>query len=297
MERKSKHVHSEKREPGAKGRPRSKAAEAPRDPKISAPVATPAAPKTADRSHDAAKPTAGATPPASAPAPNMAARDAIGTSKPAPSVKVAAPAAKPAIRNPAKAVATPVSPDLGAKGAPPVPAQKNPTVQPAPRPVDAAEPVRDLERAVRAATAGMAEVAKPTAAVLETMSVASPSVAARTVETGAENVRRTTAELRDTGATAGRAMTDTASTAARGWVEFNGKLLDVMRVQGDAAFSLWRETVTARSFPDAMRAQTNGLQHLYETSTTQWREVAEAAARLMGGAAKPMGAVWPSRRA
>lgn len=304
-ERKPKDIRA--RGAGALARPRSKAAEASRDPKVSAPAELRPDPKPAE----AAKVVGGDTPPAStgpAASPVAVARDEVGMSKPAPAAKAAAPTMKPGVRSPAetptKVPATPLSakPPAGpfkadpvAKSAPPAPAQTAVVAQPAPapRPVETAKPVQDLERAVRAATAAAVE---PTPALLEAMSAASQSVAARMVETGAEAVRRTSADLRSAGETTSRAMTDTGSSASRGWIELNGKMLDVLRAQSDAAFAVWRETVTARSFPDAVRAQTTGLQHLYETSTVQWREVAEAAARLMGDAAKPMGAVWPNRR-
>jgi hypothetical protein len=54
--------------------------------------------------------------------------------------------------------------------------------------------------------------------------------------------------------------------------------------------------LTAGSLAEAVRVQTSGLHRMYETSVGQWKDMAEAATRFMGEAAKPMQSVWPNRR-
>lgn len=88
----------------------------------------------------------------------------------------------------------------------------------------------------------------------------------------------------------GRAMAQNATTT-QALVELNGKLFELVRAQGDAAFSLWRSTLSAGSLSEAVRIQTSGVREAYETSAERWKDIAETAARLMRNAApaKPGG--------
>jgi hypothetical protein len=83
-----------------------------------------------------------------------------------------------------------------------------------------------------------------------------------------------------------QAVADSTTTTTRGLVELTGKVLDLWRAQSDAALDLWRSTLTSGSLSEAIRAQTSGFRRSYEATTSQWREIAETAGRLMGDAAK-----------
>ena len=256
-------------------RRRAKAAEAALDPKITAAVATSADAKSPESKSSEAKP-ADKRPDAEKPAAASAtiAKPAPGPAKPAPAAKDAAPAtkttAKPAGRPAKRAAAKAAAP--AAKVTKPAPAR-------AARIEPASKPVRDLARAVQATTARAARAAKPAA-----------------VRTGVEETGRIYAGLQGNRETMSRAMTETAASTARGLTEFNGKMLELFRGQSDTAFALWRATLTAGSLAEAVRVQTSGLHRMYETSVVQWKDVAEAATRVMGEAAKPMQSVWPNRR-
>ena len=272
-------------------RRRAKAAEAARDPKITAPVAASADAKSPESKSSEAKP-ADKRPDAEKPAAASAtiAKPAPGPAKPAPAAKDAAPAtkttAKPAGRPAKRAAAKAAAP--AAKVTKPAPARAA-QIEPA------SKPVRDLARAVQATTARAARAAKPAAEALATARAAAPAAAAA-VRTGVEETGRIYAGLQGNRETMSRAITETAASTARGLTEFNGKMLELFRAQSDTAFALWRATLTAGSLAEAVRVQTSGLHRMYETSVGQWKDMAEAATRFMGEAAKPMQSVWPNRR-
>jgi hypothetical protein len=268
-------------------RRKAKAAEAARDPKITAPVAAPAPEskspeaKPADKRPEAAKPAA---------APEKAAKASPEPAKRRSAAKGAAPATKTTPK-PAKAPAK----RAAAKAAAPAAKVTRPAPAPVARTAPAPDPVSELARVVQATTAEAAKAAKPAADTLAAARAAAP-VATATVRTGVEGMGRVYAGLQGNGETMSRAMTETAASTARGLAEFNRKMLELFRAQSDAAFGVWRATLTAGSLAEAVRAQTSGLHRMYETSVVQWKDVAEAATRLVGEAAKPMQSVWPNRR-
>jgi hypothetical protein len=83
-----------------------------------------------------------------------------------------------------------------------------------------------------------------------------------------------------------QAVADSTTSTTRGLVELNEKVLDLWRAQSDAALDVWRSTLTSGSLAEAIRAQTSGFRRSYEATTSQWKEIAETAGRLMGDAAK-----------
>jgi hypothetical protein len=90
------------------------------------------------------------------------------------------------------------------------------------------------------------------------------------------------------GETMHRAAAQSAAAATEGLVEINGKVLELMRAQGDAALAIWRSTLTAGSLSEAITTQSRGVRQAYEAAARQWREIAEATTRLIGDAAKPL---------
>jgi hypothetical protein len=109
---------------------------------------------------------------------------------------------------------------------------------------------------------------------------------------GTEQARQAYARAQATSQTLRQAVTETAAATGQGVLEVNGKVIDAMRAQSDAAFDLWRTTLTAGSVSEAIRAQTSGTRQVYETATTQWKDVAEATNRLLTTMMKPMQQVW-----
>jgi hypothetical protein len=108
------------------------------------------------------------------------------------------------------------------------------------------------------------------------------------LESGAEQARNAVGRARDTRESLQQAVAHSAVAAANGMLELNGKVIDLLRAQSDAAFELWRSTVTAGSLSEAVRVQTSGIRQAYEATTTHAKDVAEAATRAIGDTVKPL---------
>jgi hypothetical protein len=115
-------------------------------------------------------------------------------------------------------------------------------------------------------------------------------------ELGANQARAAYARAQDTGDSFRQAVAQSTQATTRGLAEINGKVLDLIRAQNDATIDLWRSTLTAPSFSEAIRAQTSGLRQAYETTAAQWKDIAETAGRVMGEVAKPLQSAFTQAR-
>ena len=203
-----------------------------------------------------------------------AARSASGT---ASTVKAAK---RPAVSKAAVAkppVAKPVDKAAVTKAAAPA-AQKAPARKPLP--LAAAEAA---STALQSALRGV----MPSGGVIPTAEAALAPFSA-VIESGAEQARNAVGRARDTQESLQQAVAHSAAAAANGMLELNGKVIDLLRAQSDAAFELWRSTLTAGSLSEAVRVQTSGMRQAYEATTTHAKDVAEAATRAIGDAVKPL---------
>ena len=119
--------------------------------------------------------------------------------------------------------------------------------------------------------------------------------ASRLLEAGAEQAREVYARARVTTDTFRNAVTETANLSTRGALEVNGKVIDALRAQSDAAFDLWRSALTAESFSEAIQNQATGTRQFYETTAAHWKDVADTARRLFGETVAPMQSAWIDR--
>jgi hypothetical protein len=83
-------------------------------------------------------------------------------------------------------------------------------------------------------------------------------------------------------AASSRAGQASPANAAQELAELNGKMLHLLRTQSEAAFEVWRSTLSAPSVSEAIRAQSSGLRQAYEAGAAQWKEIAEATSRIFG---------------
>jgi hypothetical protein len=169
----------------------------------------------------------------------------------------------------------------------------------------AAEAMKGLEAAVEAAKPIEATLAAPVAAAVasvQSVLEATPqsgdmaAPAARLLEAGAERAREAYVRAQATGEHLRQAATKTAATTTRGALEVNGKVIDALRAQSDVAFDVWRSTLSAGSFSEAIRLQTSGVRQVYETTASHWKEVAQATARWFGESIKPFQAAFEQPR-
>jgi hypothetical protein len=153
----------------------------------------------------------------------------------------------------------------------------------------AAKPVQPALRAIDIAVEALASAPKAVQAVKPDQVVAP---VATLLETGAEQARQAYARAQATSEAFRQAVADTATATSRGAIEVNSKVLDAFRAQSDAALDLWRSTLAAGTVADAIRAQTSGTRQVYETTASQWKDIAETTGRWVSAAVKPMQSVW-----
>jgi hypothetical protein len=125
---------------------------------------------------------------------------------------------------------------------------------------------------------------------------AAPAVApvpvAAVLQSGADQAREAYARVKATTETLRQAAAESATATSRGVVEVNGKLIDAMRAQSDAAFELWRSALSATSVSEAIRIQTTGARQVYETAASQWKDIAETTGRWLAASVKPIQSAW-----
>jgi len=134
------------------------------------------------------------------------------------------------------------------------------------------------------------------AAVLAFNPVAAVAPFATAFEAGADQARASYSRARENGESLRQAVTDSTTATTRAFVELNGKVIDLVRAQSDATLDLWRSTLSAGTFSEAVRVQTHGLREVYETTSAQWKDIAETAGRLAAEAAKPLRTAWAPGR-
>ena len=134
------------------------------------------------------------------------------------------------------------------------------------------------------------------AAVLAFNPVAAVAPFATAFEAGADQACASYSRARENGESLRQAVTDSTTATTRAFVELNGKVIDLVRAQSDATLDLWRSTLSAGTFSEAIRVQTHGLREVYETTSAQWKDIAETAGRLAAEAAKPLRTAWAPGR-
>jgi hypothetical protein len=209
-----------------------------------------------------------------------------GAKAPAKTAKRAVPAAT---KRDARKAAAPTAPASVAKKAAeaiaPVAAVATAAPKAVENPVTATPTPASVEPVAKLATQAAALAFNPAAAV---------APFATAFEAGADQARASYSRARENGESLRQAVTDSTTATTRAFVELNGKVIDLVRAQSDATLDLWRSTLSAGTFSEAIRVQTHGLREVYETTSAQWKDIAETAGRLAAEAAKPLRTAWAS---
>lgn len=254
-------------------------------PKVDAPAQAPKveASKVEAAKVEAGKVEAGKAPPKPA-APETVAIKPVEAKQVEAKPVVAQPTeAKPVVAKPAETKPVEVMAATPKADATKVDAAKSAPAMPKPAAV-ASKPTPAAPRPAPA-VAVAARIA-PLPAHLDVAAAVKPMAAA--METGAEQARAVYARAHETSEQLRHAVTESTSAAARGLVQINGQVLDLMRAQSDALFSMWRSTVTAPSLSDAIKAQTSGARQTYEATASHLKGLAETTTRMMGDVAAPV---------
>jgi len=76
--------------------------------------------------------------------------------------------------------------------------------------------------------------------------------------------------------------------AAKGALEVNGKIIDALNVQSNAALDLWRSAISPAPLPEALQAQGNATRQAYEAASAQWKDIAESTALWFTKSLEPL---------
>jgi hypothetical protein len=87
-------------------------------------------------------------------------------------------------------------------------------------------------------------------------------------------------------------VTDTAAAMSQAAAAIHGKFVDMMVAQSDAAFAIWRSTLSAGSVSEAIKAQSSGLRQAYETGSAQIKDLAGVTEKAVSEALEPVRGYW-----
>jgi hypothetical protein len=87
-------------------------------------------------------------------------------------------------------------------------------------------------------------------------------------------------------------VTDTAAAMSQAAAAIHGKFVDMMVAQSDAAFAMWRSTLSAGSVSEAIKAQSSGIRQAYETGSAQMKDLAGVTEKAVSEALEPVRGYW-----
>ena len=99
-------------------------------------------------------------------------------------------------------------------------------------------------------------------------------------EKGIENAREAYAKVKAAAEDATDLMEDTFETSRQGVVEFNHKAVDAAKSNADAAFSFFKDIMSAKSVAEAVELQSTFARQQFETLTAQTKDLQELATKL-----------------
>ncbi|WP_112663733.1 phasin family protein [Microvirga flavescens] len=170
-------------------------------------------------------------------------------------------------------------------------AQKPVAVEPAP-PVPLPLKPKPAPKAA-AKTKIVAKEAKPKAKTEEPL--AKPSKLAKSSKAAPKVAAAHKPAIEQSGEALRLALKEAANATTSGALAVNDKVLAAFRAQNEAAFDLWRSTLSAPSVSEALRVQAGGVRHVYETAATHWKDVAETAKTWLDHSVRPIQSIWTDR--
>jgi phasin len=83
-------------------------------------------------------------------------------------------------------------------------------------------------------------------------------------------------------------LEDTYTTASKGCTDYGLKVIEHARVNSNAAFDLYGELLTSKSFAEVVEKTTAYLRGQFDTLTAQAKELSECAQKAANDAAEPL---------
>ena len=119
----------------------------------------------------------------------------------------------------------------------------------------------------------------------------SPAPTVQPVEVGA-----IFSSARKQGDTIRQAMSEAVAASAKGALEVNGKIIEALNIQSNAALDLWRSAIKPSPLPEAFQAQTSATRQAYQAASEQWKGVAETTALWFTRSLEPLQSAFHSQK-
>ncbi|MEP1931879.1 MAG: phasin [Roseibium sp.] len=143
-------------------------------------------------------------------------------------------------------------------------------------------------RATKAKAAPAAGAAFPDFEAFAMPKMEVPAAFREVSEKGLENAREAYANVKSAAEDATDLMEDTFETSRQGVVEFNHKAVDAAKNNADAAFSFFKDIMSAKSVSEAVELQSTFARQQFETLTAQTKDLQELATKLGSDVSAPV---------
>jgi Phasin protein len=130
--------------------------------------------------------------------------------------------------------------------------------------------------------------AVPAAATAETLRDTAPASQDAVPGTKPIEAGAIFSSVREQGNVFRQAVSEAAAASAKGVLEVNGKIIDALNTQSNAALDLWRSAFSPSPLPEAFQAQTSATRQAYETASAQWKDIADATALWVTKSLEPL---------
>ena len=114
-----------------------------------------------------------------------------------------------------------------------------------------------------------------------------PAVFREFAEKAVAQAKDSFAKLKEAAEEATDAIEDTYETARAGLVELNGKSIDAVKANSDAAYGFAKSLLAVKTFAEAIELQSAFMRQQFEAISAQAKELQEVAGKVATDAAKP----------
>jgi phasin len=114
-----------------------------------------------------------------------------------------------------------------------------------------------------------------------------PAVFREFAEKAVAQAKDSFAKLKEAAEEATDAIEDTYETARAGLVELNGKSIDAVKANSDAAYGFAKNLLAVKTFAEAIELQSAFMRQQFEAISAQAKELQEVAGKVAADTAKP----------
>jgi len=122
----------------------------------------------------------------------------------------------------------------------------------------------------------------------EMPSMEMPAAFRELAEKGISQAKENYEKVKGAAEQATEVIEETYSTASKGCTDYGLKVIETARTNSNAAFDLYGELLTAKSFAEVVEKSTAYMRSQFETLTAQAKELTEAAQKVATDTAEPI---------